>query len=99
MNELTEVETTTSCNQPTAGQTRHALRLSQMAIVRAPGLLPMWCTPAELGQELGVSARTIREWQRLGLPYRRDERGHLWIDGRQFASWGKTVSRPRARRR
>jgi uncharacterized protein with PIN domain len=68
-------------------------------IVRAPGLLPMWYTPAELEQELGVSARTIRDWQRLGLPNRRDERGHLWIDGRQFATWVKEVRRPRSAQR
>lgn len=56
-------------------------------------------TPTELEQELGVSARTIREWQRLGLPYRRDERGHLWIDGRQFAAWVKQISQPQLKRR
>lgn len=75
------------------------MRLPRDVIVRASSLLPMWYTPAELEQELGVSARTIREWQRRGLPNRRDERGHLWIDGQQFAAWVKEVSRPRPGRR
>lgn len=81
--------------EPTSShRSSRAVRLPHGVIVRAPGLLPMWYTPAELEQELGVSARTVREWQRLGLPYRRDERGHLWIDGRQFAAWVKEACRP-----
>jgi hypothetical protein len=75
----------------------HHLRLPHLVIVRAPGLLPMWYSLCELAQELGISIRSIRGWLDQGLPCRRDERGHLWIDGRQFAAWVKAINIPRAR--
>jgi hypothetical protein len=99
MSEQTKLETTYVSSRPAVSKMRRTIHLSHMVIVRAPGLLPMWYTPAELEQELGVSARTVRAWQRFGLPYRRDERGHLWIDGRQFAAWVKEVCQPRPGRR
>ena len=64
-------------------------KIPHTVIVRAPGLLPMLYTPGELEKELGVSARTIREWLDRGLPHQRDGRGHIWIDGRRFADWVK----------
>jgi len=45
------------------------LRLPHLVIVRAPDLLPMLCSPPELEAELGVPARTIRDWLGQGLPY------------------------------
>jgi hypothetical protein len=75
----------------------HRPRLPHLVIVRAPGLLPMWYSLRELAQELEVSVRSIRVWLDLGLPYRRDERGHLWIDGRQFAAWVKASNVQRSR--
>ncbi len=69
--------------------------LPHLAIVRAPGLLPMLYRPSELAEELGVSAAVVREWIDKGLPYQRDHRGHLWIDGRQVTEWVKvTRQRP-----
>ncbi len=62
-------------------------RLSHAVIVKAPGLLPMWYSPAELARELNVLPQTVRSWRRLGLPYRRDPHGHLWINGEAFAAW------------
>lgn len=61
-------------------------RLSHAVIVKAPGLLPMWYSPAKLATELGVLPQTIRSWRRLGLPYRRDQHERLWIDGVAFAA-------------
>jgi hypothetical protein len=57
----------------------------------------MWYSLQELAKELGISVRAIRVWLDQGLPCRRDERGHLWIDGRQFAAWVKAINAPRAR--
>jgi hypothetical protein len=72
-------------------------RLPHLVIVRAPGLLPMWYSLRELAQELGISVRSIRVWLDQGLSCRRDERGHLWIDGRQFAAWVKAVNTRKSR--
>lgn len=74
-------------------------KVPHSVIVRAPGLLPMLYTPPELEQELGVPARTIREWLAKGLSHQRDERGHILLDGRQVAAWVKTLGRSRADRR
>ena len=65
--------------------------LPHLVIVRAPGLLPMLYTPRELEQELGVNARTIREWIKQGMPYERDARGHLWINGVALAVWVEQI--------
>ena len=34
-----------------------------------------------------MQPQTIRSWLRLGLSYRRDQHGRLWIDGVAFAAW------------
>jgi len=75
----------------------HTPRLPHLVIVRAPGLLPMWYSRRELAQELEVSVRAVQWWLEQGLPCRRDERGHVWIDGQQFAAWVNTVTRQRSR--
>ena len=75
----------------------HTPRLPHLVIVRAPGLLPMWYSRRELAQELGASVSVIQWWIEQGLPCRRDERGHVWIDGRQFAAWVKTIILQRSR--
>lgn len=72
-------------------------RLSHAVIVKAPGLLPMLYSPSELERELGVPARTIRDWLKSGLPHQRDETGHIWVNGEALAAWVK-ASREEARR-
>jgi len=72
-------------------------KLPHSVIVRAPGLLPMLYRPAELAQDLGVSDRTVREWLMKDLPHERDERGHLWIDGRKAVEWVNSLRHLRAR--
>jgi hypothetical protein len=61
-------------------------RISHAVIVKAPGLLPMLYSPSELEEELGVPARTIRDWLKSGLPHERDAGGHIWINGQAFAA-------------
>ena len=63
------------------------VKLSHSVIVRAPGLLPMLYRPSELAQELEVAESTLRDWLDLDVPHLRDERGHIWINGREFAAW------------
>lgn len=72
-------------------------RLPQLVIVRAPGLLPMWYSLRELAQELEVSVRSIQWWLDQGMSCRRDEHGHVWINGRQFAAWVKASTAQRSR--
>ena len=66
------------------------IRLPHATITRAPGLLPMQYTLVELAAELGLCARTLRQWvstANLSLPHHRDARGHIWVEGRAFAAW------------
>ena len=73
------------------------IRVPHSVIVRAPGLLPMWYTPHELAEELRISARIIREWLSRGLSHRRDECGHILVDGRRMAAWVKTIGQSQPR--
>ena len=34
-----------------------------------------------------MPAETLRDWTKKGLPYKRDSRGHIWIEGRRMAEW------------
>lgn len=61
-------------------------KFPHQVIVRAPGLLPMLYSPMELGHELGISPRSIREWAKQGLPHSR-EGMRIWVDGRECADW------------
>jgi hypothetical protein len=79
--------------------TRGTVKLPHVVIVRASGLLPMRYTLSELGDELQISGRTLREWLDRGLPHTRDARGHIWIDGRQFAAWVQAVQQARLEKR
>ncbi len=69
------------------------IKLPHLVIVRAPGLLPMLYRPAELARDLEIPESTLRDWLGLGLPHQRDERGHIWINGREFAAWVKASRR------
>lgn len=55
----------------------------------------MFYKVSELEEELGVPTRTIRNWVDLGSPGERDDQGHLWINGRQFADWVSQISQAR----
>ena len=62
-------------------------RIPHTVLVRAPGLLPMMYRTRELAEVLDVTPQLIVRWTRLGAPYVRDRRGHIWIMGREFAGW------------
>lgn len=63
------------------------MKLPHLVIVRAPGLLPMLYKVGELANELGIPDRTLRDWLNTGVPHQRDRRGHLWVNGQEFAQW------------
>lgn len=53
-------------------------------------LLNMDYTPAEIGKELGVTAKTIkRAYLTAGAPYRRDASGRIMIVGSEFYAWAQ----------
>lgn len=51
-------------------------------------LLDMEYTPGELAKEVGFTRRQVyRVYMKLGVPHRRDEGRHIWINGKQFREW------------
>src|SRR5690242_21886596 len=64
------------------------IQLSHSVIVKAPGLLPMLYTVREISKDLDINDRTLRDWiQNYDVPYTHDSRGHIWLNGREFADW------------
>ena len=68
-------------------------KFHHIVLVRAPSLLPMQYKVKELAEELGIPNSTLREWLNQGVPHLRDRRGHLWVNGREFANWVETHRR------
>ena len=62
-------------------------QLSHNTIVKAPGLLPMMYKVGEISDELNIHPSTLYDWLKNGAPHHRDNRGHIWINGQEFASW------------
>ena len=75
------------------------IRLPHSAITKAPGLLPMLYTVAELARAIGVIERTLRDWLAHGAPHIRDADGHVWVNGREFAAWIEGMRKPERKRR
>ncbi|MFA5873142.1 MAG: DUF5679 domain-containing protein [Anaerolineales bacterium] len=63
------------------------IHLPHCVIVRVSGLLPMLYKPAEIAEELGIPARTLYDWLKVGAPHQRDRSEHIWINGVQFFEW------------
>lgn len=55
------------------------------------GLLDMVYKPSELAEILNLSAKTIYKYVEQGLPVRKDRYGHIWINGKALAGWGKSM--------
>ncbi len=53
-------------------------------------LLHMWYTPSELAKEIKLDVNQIYDsYIPAGLPHRRDDAGHIWIDGTKFREWAR----------
>jgi hypothetical protein len=70
------------------------IKLPHSVIVKSPGLLPMLYSVRELAQAVGTAERTLRDWLTAGAPHLRDNQGHLWINGREFAGWAALRHKP-----
>jgi transposase-like protein len=62
-------------------------KIPHIVLVRAPALLPMQYKLKELAEEIGIASSTLRDWLNQGAPHQRDRRGHLWVNGQEFANW------------
>jgi hypothetical protein len=67
------------------------IKVPHSAIVRGPGLLPMYYSTRELSDELGVPRKTIILWVRNGLPHTRDNQNHIWVIGSECTAWIETM--------
>ena len=55
---------------------------------RLAKLLDMLYTPKEIADEIGFSRRQFyRVYIPAGCPHTRDEKGYLWINGKEFRKW------------
>ncbi len=66
------------------------LRMRREQIIRLGRLLNMYYRPSELASEIGCHVDTIyRSYLPAGCPHKRDEHGHIWIIGTEFAEWAR----------
>lgn len=75
------------------------IKLPHSVIVKSSGLLPMHYTIRELAEAVGAVERTLRDWLTNGAPHLRDTKGHIWINGKDFAGWVSTIRRPNQERK
>ncbi len=55
---------------------------------RLARLFDMFYKPSELAEEVGFSKRQVyRVYIPAGCPHKRDERNHIWINGKEFRIW------------
>jgi hypothetical protein len=75
--------------------------LKRVSIIRLGRILNMMYRPSELAEELCISTETIyRSYLPAGMPYTRDEKGDIWINGKQFVSWAQeTIVKNKANRK
>lgn len=70
------------------------VRMRREQVIRLGRLLHMYYRPSELANEIGCHVDTIyRSYLPAGCPHKRDERGHIWIVGTEFAQWARIVKK------
>jgi hypothetical protein len=63
-------------------------RLDGKQRLRMEKLLDMLYMPSEIAEEIGFYRRQVyRVYIHLGLPHIRDNRKHIWINGKEFREW------------
>jgi hypothetical protein len=72
------------------------IRLRREQIIRLGHLLEMCYRPSELAAEIGCHTDTVyHSFIPAGCPHERDEHGHIWIVGTQFADWARHMQMQR----
>jgi hypothetical protein len=59
----------------------------------------MMYSVSEISTALDLAERTLRDWLSVGAPHIRDTRGHIWINGREFADWIANMRAPKRKRK
>jgi len=63
---------------------------------RLAKLFDMKYTPSELAAEVGFNSRQIyRVYIPAGCPHQKDQRGRIWINGKDFREWVKEAYKKR----
>jgi hypothetical protein len=63
---------------------------------RVKGLLDMMYSPRELAEEIGINVdKVYMVYLPGGCPHERDNKRHIWINGKVFRSWFEEVYRKR----
>ena len=75
------------------------IKLPHSVIVKSSGLLPMHYTIRELADAIGAVERTLRDWLANGAPHLRDAKGHIWINGKEFAGWVALMRKPNRKKK
>lgn len=75
------------------------IKLPHSVIVKSSGLLPMHYTIRELADAIGAVERTLRDWLANGAPHLRDAKGHIWINGKEFAGWVALMRKPKRKKK
>lgn len=61
-------------------------------VVKLARLLDMLYKPAEIADEIGVTADTVyRSYLPAGCPHTRDKSNNIWINGPAFTEWAKAT--------
>ncbi len=67
------------------------MKFSRNIIIRLDRLFDMYYRPSELAHEIGCHVDTVyRSYIPAGCPHKRDDGGHIWIVGTEFAQWVRT---------
>ena len=60
------------------------------------GVFEMMYRPSELANELGISVHQFyRVYIPGGCPHERDDRNHIWVNGKAFSEWYQEVYKKR----
>ena len=74
-------------------------RLTNARVHKLQRLLDMQYKLPELAKELGITTDTLyRSYIPSGMPCTRDERGHYWVNGKDFVEWAAQFVTTRSRK-
>jgi len=74
-------------------------QLTHARVHKLKRLLNMQYKLTEIAKEIGITTDTLyRSYIPAGMPCTRDERGHYWVNGKDFVEWASEYVTTRARK-